>query len=191
MKPETAAIVVLIILIVGGVCGWFWGRNVSLILGGKYVAPTSTETKTNHVSLALGDLFLFRTQGDGRGVIRFDKMTDDWGADYTVWYAPANSASLSAPSTGRVFDRDWRTRKRDGAFSLRSIGGDDQIECGPLIFMWWEPTSFTIPHGYAFAVTSNGLPNFASPGLVWHTSLHKEDAQQSAGGGGEVSAPQP
>ena len=170
MKAEGVVIIVVIgIVIVMAVGWWFWGENVQLVTGGSFSPTTVTTINPNSVSLALGDILLFKTPAGELGAIRFDAMTDDWGADYTAWFARAGSTGPPVESHGHVYEKYWQTRGRDG-HHVKDIGGDRQVECGPLRVEWSASTWLYIPDGYAFAVTSKTVPDFDSPDVKWHIS---------------------
>ena len=177
MKMIGLIIIVVAAIIAISAGWWFWGENVELIEGGSFSATTVTQINPNTVSLALGDILLFKTPTGDRGAIRFDRMTNDWGADYTTWFTPAGSTNPPSKSQGHVFEKYWRTRTGKSSHNVKDIGGDYRIECGHRTIGWSASTWLYIPDGYMFAVTANSVPDFAIPDLKWHTSNDEKDAQ--------------
>ncbi len=148
---------------------WFFGRNVDLVTGGSFEPAIKTEIRGNTVSLALGDVLWIKAPGGDRGAIRFNRMTNDWGADYTSWYLPPeshDSLQTVSPSRGHVFERYWRKRTKVHSFEVHDIGGDCTVECGPLTIEWSASTWLYIPAGYQFAISTS-----PSAGVEVDTSL--------------------
>jgi len=169
--------VVIVVLVAAAIGWWFWGKNVELITGGTFSATSTTKIKSDTVSLALGDLLLLKTPSGERAAIRFDRMTDDWGVDYTSWFIPARSTNVSELSQGHVFEKYWRTRTGKSSYEVKDIGGKYEVQCGRLSIGWSGPTWLYIPDGYVFAVQTGGAeapPSFDIESLTWHTSHAKE-----------------
>ncbi len=173
--PIAVVVVGFAIVIPITVAWWFFGQNVELITGGSHATITESEIRQNAVSLAVGDILWIETPRGGRGAIRFDRMTNDWGADYTSWYLPPGSPdSLSSvtASRGHVLERYWRTRTKANSSEVDDIGGDYTVECGPLSIEWSASTWLYIPAGYQFAISkspSAGI-DVDRPSLDWYTS---------------------
>ena len=169
--------VVIVVLVLAAIGWWFWGKNVELITGGTFRVTSTTKIQSDMVSLALGDLLLLKTLSGERAAIRFDRMTDDWGADYTSWFIPAGLTNVAESSQGHVFEKYWSTRIGKSSYEVKDIGGKYQVQCGPLSIGWSASTSLYIPDGYVFAVQTGGAeatPVFDIESLTWHTSHGKE-----------------
>jgi len=184
--------IVIVVLVLAAVGWWFWGKNVELITGGTFSATSTTKIKSDVVSLALGDLLLLKTPSGERAAIRFDRMTDDWGVDYTSWFIPVGSTNVPESSQGHVFEKYWRTRTDKSSYEVRDIGGKYQVQCGPLSIGWSGSTWLYIPDGYVFAVQTGGTeatPSFDIESLTWHTSHAKEHTQPTNAPDSEIAAP--
>jgi hypothetical protein len=192
MKTGDSVVIVVLVAVAVAVGWWFWGENVELITGGTFGAAATTKIRSDSVSLALGDLLLLKTPSGERAAIRFDRMTDDWGVDCTSWFVPAGSTDLSTPSQGHVFEKYWRTRTGKSSHRLKGVGGQYQVQCGPLSIGWSASTWLYIPDGYVFAVQTGGseaTPGFDIESLTWHTSHHQEDTQPTDALDSEIAAP--
>lgn len=135
---------------------YFWGVNLELLIGGHSIAPEMTTYENSAVCMALGDSLIFRDKHYNVGAIRFDKMTDDWGADYTSWFFSSEEKEKrfnpQDEHNGHVFERYWRTREGLNSYNVKDIGGMYKIKCGNLELSWSSPTWVYIPEGYLTAV---------------------------------------
>ena len=190
MKIGGIAVVVVVLAVALGVAGWFWGENVDLISGGTFAATATTTVNSDTVSLALGDVLLFKTPSGDQGGIRFDRMTDDWGADYTSWFIPAGSTAPPQQFQGHVFEKYWKTKGKTST-RVKDIGGNYRIQCGPLTIDWSGSTWLYIPDGYLFAVSTNRTagPEVDHETLDWHTSYDERDPQPTNVLDSEIAAP--
>lgn len=77
------------------------------------------------VSLGLGDILIFKTPENHYGAIRFNKMTNDWGVDYSSWFMPSGEANQafqsSAEYKGHVAEPD-KCNIQCGSLTLRWSG---------------------------------------------------------------------
>ncbi len=158
---------------------WFWGENIKLITGGTFPETREREIKANTVSLEVNDILIFKTPDGEFGAIRFDRMTEDWGADYTTWFLAAgdNSTTFVAAPTykGHVFEREWLTRTGNYSYRATDIGGQSEIQCGPLRFDWSPPTLLHFPVGFCVAVISNKAIDqidIRNDSIEWYTTFY-------------------
>lgn len=179
MKAETVAVwlgcLIAIVLAAMLAVAWVFRDNMHLLIGEVFEAPGVTAINAGSVSLALGDVLLFKTSKGHRGAIRFDRMTRDGGADYTGWFIPAESTvsfARAKPTAAHVFEKYWRTRESSG-YLVKDIGGDYHVRCGPLAIPWSASTHLYMPSGYKFAVHSKNSPtgpSFDSGDLKWYVA---------------------
>ena len=100
MKVVIFVAVTLLALL--GAALWFWGENLSLVTGGTLSAPPTSSIGSRAVSLALGDVLLLKTPAGDHGAVRLDRMTNDWGLDYTTWFLPASESTTTFDKQSRV-----------------------------------------------------------------------------------------
>jgi hypothetical protein len=158
--PVAMGCLVVAILIAGW---WLWGSNVKLVTGGTFYATQKSEIVGNAVSIAVGDILIFKAANSEMGAICFEQMTSDWGADYTTWYLPKGgdirTLFSAAPYKGHVFERYWRRRTKADSYHLDDIGGEYEIKWGPFTFEWSASTWVYLPKGFSVLVTSNKTIN--------------------------------
>jgi hypothetical protein len=160
---------------------WLWSENIKLITGGPFPETRESKIKANTVLLAVKDILIFKTPGGEFGAIRFDRMTEDWGADYTTWFLAAGDKSttltfVAAPTyKGHLFEREWVTRTGNYSYHATDIGGQSKIQCGPLGFDWSPPTLVHFPEGFCVTVISNKAIDhidLRNDPLEWHTTFY-------------------
>ena len=146
---------VTIVVLVLGSALWLWGSN--LPIGSKTLHPTAeTKISGSAVSLAIGDSLLFKTPQNEVGAIQFEKMTDDLGADYLAWFvsptAPDKHFLPENATKGHVFEKYWKTRAGLNSYHVIDLGGDYNIECGPIKLGWSASTWVYFPKGFEVAI---------------------------------------
>lgn len=142
----------ILVLVVGW---WFWGANIQLLTSGSFSAPKKSIYGLSAVSVALGDILIFKTPESQYGAIRFDRMTDDWGANYSSWFKHSGmgkTLNVWKEFKGHVFQKYWRTRIDASSHKVKDIGGEYWIRCGDISLSWSAPTWVYFPKGYSVAV---------------------------------------
>ena len=124
---------------------WLFGNNYRLITGGSYQGIDKTELCYDSVHLAVGDILVFKAENNQNGAIRIDRMTDNWGAEYTAWVWSKKSNKINPQilscSTGRVFELDWRIRTGNSSYvSYGGFGGERYFVCGTNEYLWMPPS---------------------------------------------------
>ena len=170
MNPKGLVITVLVVFVAARTAWWFWGRNIELIRGVDVRAPAVSITGVDNLLCVPGQVALFTSPEGDRGAIRFDRLTPDSGADYTVWFAAKDSTHPPVESRGHVFEKYWQTRTGKHEYTVKDMGGDSHIECGPMIITWSSPTWLYMRKGHQFAISTNHFPDFDAPGLKWQVS---------------------
>jgi len=149
----------IIAVIVLSIALWLWGGNFPI--GSETLHATSEmEISGSAVSVAIGDSLLFRTPQNDVGAIQFEKMTDGLGADYFSWFVPSTDSDkrfLPEEATkGHVFEKYWKTRIGLNRYHVIDLGGDYNIECGPIKLGWSASTWVYFPDGFEIAVMGKG-----------------------------------
>jgi hypothetical protein len=169
-----------LLLVIIGFIWWFWGVNIKLLTGGSFPAPKTIKYGHNAIKLTLGTLLIFRTPDNQYGAIRFDRMTDDWGADYTCWFKHKRKGLSSIywnECKQHVFEKYWRTRINTNSHKVKDLGGAYQIPCGNITLNWSAPTWIYFPKRYSVTVIQakniNNVDIFDKT-IIWRISPFDE-----------------
>lgn len=174
MNKKTIATCLIIAAFALSVAWWLWGRNVQFITGNyeKLSRTTSTTYKSSAVSLAVGELLIFKTPKSQYGAIQFVKMTPDTGADYKSWTRePSDSSTYKwSEYRGHVFEKYWSTQTRPKHYRVNDIGGHYYIKCGDLRLQWSASTWIYFPSGFEVSVVRDkSITQINAPDLLWKT----------------------
>jgi len=192
MKVSTrlqAGILAAVLIAVAARLWLAWGPNARLATGGYLWATEKTGFLKGGVSLAVGEILVFKAANGDAGAIKIERMTDDFGLDYVAWFRPASSPadplSKMMQVRGHVRERYWVTRTAMETVDVKDLGTDQEIRCGKHRFVWQKPTTIYFPDGYEVSATDrlmiDGL-SLADPALRWREWPFEESET-----GGETS----
>ena len=175
MMKKIAIISILIILLAGFGFWWLWGENFKDSSQITYSETKKTEIKGSHVSLAINEILLFKTPEDDYGAVRFERVTNEPGADYLSWFLKSTSNistfKMIKTQKGHVFEKYWRTRTGLDSHTVTDIGGKYKIQCGPIELGWSASTWVYFPPGYEISITGKNAINaidVKDTALTWH-----------------------